>query len=77
MLNVVDLPESYFEDDPEPTPVEALCTLPEGGVVGVPLPCVDGEGPDRKKLIAEQQTDATLRNVVELAQKKEKGYSFD
>ena len=37
LLNVVDLPESYFEDDPEPTPVEALCTLLEGGVMGKDL----------------------------------------
>ena len=51
--------------------------MPEGGVVQVPLPSVDGEGPDREELIAEQQADATLRNVVELAQRKEKGYAFD
>ena len=51
--------------------------MPEGGVVEVPLPSVDGEGPDREKLIAEQQADATLRNVLELAQRKEKGYAFD
>ena len=43
----------------------------------VPLPCIDGEGQDRDKLIAEQLADVTFRNVLELAQRKEKGYSFD
>ena len=34
LSDVLDFPESYFEDDPVVTPVEELCTLPEGRGVG-------------------------------------------
>ena len=60
LLQIIDLPDSYFEDDPEPTPVEECSTLPEGSVVEMPLPCLDGNVPDCDSLIAEQQADDTL-----------------
>ena len=41
----------------------------------VPLPCIDGTGPDRDRLIAEQQADE--QNVLGLAHRSEKGYAFD
>ena len=77
MLEIIDLPESYFEDDPSPIPVAALCTWPEEGVVDLPLPELTSTGADRTRLIAEQQADPSLVQVLGLAQKGEKGYGFD
>ena len=74
---VFDFPESYFEDDPEPTPVEALRTLLEEGVVEIPLPNLVSAESDREKLVAEQQSDKSLEHVLGLARKDEKGYGFD
>ena len=74
LSEVLDFPESYFEDDPEPTPVEALCTLPEEGVVEIPLPNLVSAESDGEKLVAEQQSDKSLEHVLGLARKGEKGY---
>ena len=77
LLHEMDIPEAYFEDSPEVIPVEELSTLPEVKEVEVPLPRIDGAGPDRDKLIAEQQADGTLLNILGLAKKSEKGYGFE
>ena len=77
LLQVIDLPDSYFEDLPAVTPVDKLITLPEGEVVNVPLPCIDDVGCDRDKLVAEQQADESLKNVFELARRNEKGYALE
>ena len=77
LLHEMDIPEAYFEDSPEVIPVEELSTLPEVKEVEVPLPRIDGARPDRDKLIAEQQADGTLLNILGLAKKSEKGYGFE
>ena len=71
---ILDFPESYFEEDPQITPVAELCTWPEVEEVDIPLPNTVGRGSDRDLLVAEQQSDGTLKQVLELARKGEKGY---
>ena len=59
LVDVIDFPESYFEDDLVTTPVAALCTWPEGDVVDIPLPNVVSSDSDKGKLVTEQQSDRT------------------
>ena len=56
---ILDLPESYFEEDPYITPVAELCTWPEVEEVDIPLPETVGSGSDRDFLVTEQQSDPT------------------
>ena len=48
-----------------------------GGDTLVPLPNSVGSRSDRDMLVAEQQSDSTLKNVMDLARKGEKGYGFE
>ena len=77
LLQVIDLPDSYFEEVSSPTPVEALSTLPVEGVADLPLPDLMSVGTDRAELVAEQKADKSLEIVLGLAQKEEKGYGLD
>ena len=73
---ILDFPESYFEEDPRITPVAELCMWPEVGEVDIPLPNTVGSRPDRDMLVAEQQSDSTLKHVLDLASKGEKEYEL-
>ena len=73
--DVFDFPDSYFEQDPVPTPVDECSTLPEISVVDVPLPNLDVS--DSNSLVKEQQDDVSLKPLMQLALKCEKGYSVD
>ena len=78
LSDILDFPDSYFEDDPVPTPVAELCTWPEEGeVVDIPLPNVVNDESDRSRLVSEQQADRSLDKVLSLAKKGEKGYGFE
>ena len=41
LSDIFDFPESYFEEEPSPTPVEAWSTLPAVSALEVPLPCLN------------------------------------
>ena len=71
---IADYPEAYFDEDCEATPVEAWSTLPEADLIEIALPRVAGTG--SASLVAEQQADVTLKNVLEMAKKGENGYEF-
>ena len=73
---ILDFPESYFKEDPRITPVAELCTWPEVGEVDIPLPDTVGSRSNRDMLVAEQQSDSTLKHVLDLASKGEKGYEL-
>ena len=73
--DIFDFPDSYFEQDPTPTPVEECSTLPEVSEMNVPLPSL-AEG-DCNSLIAEQQGDDTLKELLKLAKDGERGYCYD
>ena len=73
----VELSDELDFPVPVVTPVEELCTLPEGGEVEIPLPNLVSADSDRGKLVAEQQSDKSLEHVLSLARKVEKGYGFD
>ena len=75
LSEIIDIPDSYFEQDPLPTPIDECSTLPEGCVVDVPLPTMICS--DSNSLIQEQQADVSLKPLWQFALKKEKGYSFD
>ena len=69
--------DSYFEEEPEITPVAALCTWPAVDQVEIPLPHIAGSKADRDKLVVEQQSDQSLQHVLSLAKRGEKGYGFE
>ena len=73
LSDVLDFPDSYFENDPVVTPVAELCTWPAVDSVDFPLPDVSDKG----KLAAEQTADKTLEHVHSLARKVEKGYRYE
>ena len=56
LSEVFDFHDSYFEEDPVPTPVEELG---EGGVE-IPLPELVGVGSDSGMLVIEQQEDESV-----------------
>ena len=74
---IIDFPDSYFEDEPESTPVAALCTWPEVERVDIPLPHIASSKADKDRLVAEQHSDQSLQHALELAKRGEKGYGFD
>ena len=73
--DIFDFPDSYFEQDPIPTPVDQWSTLPEVSVVEVPLPCL--ETSDSNSLVEEQQADVSLKELLQLAHNGERGFAFD
>ena len=73
---MIDLPDAYFDDECEVTPVEQSDTLPGLGSIDIPLPQLSGDS-GTASLIAEQQADTSLQKLVELAKKREKGYAFE
>ena len=75
LSEILDIPDSYFEEECVATPVEEWSTLPEVSRVDIPLPCLDTTGSET--LVAEQQADDTLKKVLALAQSSEKGYGFE
>ena len=75
LSEVFEFPDSYFEQDPTPTPAAELCTWPEEGVADLPLPEVHCS--DTEKLGQEQKEDLTLKNEWQLALDGGKGYAFD
>ena len=66
---VLDFPDSYFVEEPEPTPVAALCTWPEVEEVQIPLPESASSQADRDVLVVQQQEDQSLEHVMDLARK--------
>ena len=73
LVDILDFPDSYFENDPVPTSDE-LSTWPEGEeVCEIPLP---KNVADVSRLVKEQQADISLVTVLSLAKKSEKGYGF-
>ena len=72
---IFDFPESYFEQDLIPTPVDECTTLPDLSSVEVPLPTL--QKADSDSLSDEQQADVTLKDLLQLAKDGEKGYDFD
>ena len=73
--DIFDFSDSFFDQDPVPTPVEECSTLPEGSVVEIPLPCLNDC--DSDSLVREQQADVSLKPLFLLAQKNEKGYAIE
>ena len=75
LSEVFDFPDSYFEQDPVPIPVEELDEWPAFEDVNLPLPSrgVAGSGGLQK----EQEEDASLKTVWQLGLNGEKGYSFE
>ena len=77
MSDIIDLPDSYFEEELTPTPVAEWSTWPEeGSEVALPMPSLSQDGADTSGLISEQQADKTLENLRSLAEKSEKGYVY-
>ena len=76
LSQMIDLPDAYFDDECEVTPVEQSDTLPGLGSIDIPLPQLSGDS-GTASLIAEQQADTSLQKLVELAKKREKGYAFE
>ena len=73
--DIFDFPDAYFEQDPIPTPLDECAILPEVTQVDIPLPnLLEG---DSNSLIAEQQSDITLKELLKLAKDREKGYCFE
>ena len=78
LSDILDFPDSYFEEDLVPTPVAEWSTWPEEGeVLDIPLPNAASEVADSSKLVSEQQADKSLDKVLSLAKKGEKGYGFE
>ena len=77
LTEVLDFPESYFEDDPVTTPVAELCTWPVVERVDIPLPTVVSNDSDKGRLVFEQQADKSLEQLLNLAKKGEKGYGLE
>ena len=78
LSDILDLPDSYFEEDLVPTPVAEWSTWPEEGeVLDIPLPNAVSEVADSSRLVSEQQADKSLIKVLGLAKKSEKGYGFE
>ena len=85
LSGIFDFEEELFSDDvfekglsdPDlvPTPLKELEGLVEDGAADIPLPKL-GEA-DRNSLSSEQKADPTLKAQYLLAEKQEKGYSFD
>ena len=75
LSDVLDFPDSYFEQDPVPTPVSDIDTWPIEGVADLPLP--DISCTDTGKLIGEQQDDPTLKVERQMALDRVKGYAYD
>ena len=73
--DIFDFPDAYFEQDPTPTPLEECSTLPEVSLVDVPLPTI--VECDSNSLIAEQQGDSTLKELLKMAKDGERGYEFE
>ena len=73
--DVFDFPDSYFEQDPVPTPMEELEEWPELDSANLPLPDMGVAG--TKCLVKEQEEDASLKNAWQLGLKGEKGYAFE
>ena len=74
LSDILDIQDSFFDQDPVPTPILDSSESQEGCVVDVPLPTLtDSTSAD---LIKEQQSDSTLKSCWQLALKKEKGYEF-
>ena len=77
LSDILDFPDSYFEDDPVPTPVEELSTWPKyGNVMESRLPDLGKDGAGVACLVKEQQADSSLVKALSLARKAEKGYDF-
>ena len=77
LSDILDFPDSYFKDDPVPTPVEELSAWPKGGKVSeIPLPGLGRDGTGMSGLGDEQLADGSLEKVMSLARKAEKGYDF-
>ena len=75
LSEIFDFPDSFFENDPVPTPATDVDSWPAEGVVDVPLPetcCSDSE-----KLGQEQRADPTLSELCQLALDREMGYAFE
>ena len=72
---IFDFPDSYFEQDPIPTPVEECSILPEVSSVEVPLPTL--QKADGDSLSEEQQADGSLEALLQLAHDGVRGYAFD
>ena len=75
LAEVLDFPDSYFEQNPTPTLAADLCTWPVDGVADLPLP--DISCTDSDKLGQEQRADSTLKNECQWALGGEKGYVFE
>ena len=67
LSDIFDFPESYFEEEPSPTPVEAWSTLPAVSALEVPLPCLSECVADREALI---------QSLLALGQQCDRGYCF-
>ena len=77
LSEILDFPDSYFEEDPVPTPVSELSTWPEGEeVCDIPLPNMGRNVSDVSKLVKEQQADVSLQKLLVLGKNSEKGYEF-
>ena len=76
LSDMLDLPDAYFDEECEATPVEESATLPGLGCIDIPLPHLDSDS-GTASLVAEQQADASLERLIGLAQKREKGYAFE
>ena len=76
LSDIFDFPESYFEEEPSPTPVEAWSTLPAVSALEVPLPCLSVCVADREALIVEQQADPSLQSLLALGLQCDRGYCF-
>ena len=77
LSDILVFPDAYFEEDPVPTPVAELSTWPVEEVVDFPIPKLVKDDSDRGRLVAEQQSDQSLVQVLNLAKKGEKGYGFE
>ena len=74
LADVFEFQDSFFEQEPVPTPVEECPSLPEECVVDIPLPTLVES--DSDALVSEQKADETLKLCRQLAEQNEKGYSF-
>ena len=72
LSDVLDFPDSYFEQDIVVEPVEELSEWPEIGVADLPLPNISCS--DTARIVKEQKEDSSLKV---LWQQGEKGYGFE
>ena len=73
---IFDLSDDFYDESCVATPVGESVTLPGADVIDIPLPDLK-EGSSRALLISEQQSDPSLKKILGLAQKRERGFAFD